>query len=153
MRAGCCLASLIGKGEAVEAPSVGGRSPRRVSRQILAEILEPRMEELLNLIQVEIEQSKHGDQIASGVVLTGGSSLLEGTVDMAEQVFNAPARLGYPKGVGGLTDIVKNPMFATAVGLILYGARHHPEKKFRIRDVNIFNRITNRMRRWFKDIV
>ena len=93
------------------------------------------------------------EQVASGVILTGGSAMLEGLLDMAEQLFNCPARLGYPQNVGGLSDVVNNPMYATAVGLVVYGAKNQPEKKFRIRDVNIFNRITNRMRRWFKDIV
>jgi cell division protein FtsA len=152
-RYGCALASLISKDESVEVPSVGGRSPRRVKRQILGEILEPRTEELLNLIHTEIENSGFMEQVASGVILTGGSAMLEGLVEMAEQIFNCPARLGYPQNVGGLSDVVNNPMYATAVGLVVYGAKNQPEKKFRIRDVNIFNRITNRMRRWFKDIV
>lgn len=152
-RYGCAVASLISKDESVEVPSVGGRSPRRVKRQILGEILEPRVEELLTLIRAEIESSGFMEQVASGVILTGGSAMLEGLLDMAEQLFNCPARLGYPQNVGGLSDVVNNPMYATAVGLVVYGAKNQPEKKFRIRDVNIFNRITNRMRRWFKDIV
>ncbi len=152
-RYGCALTSLIAKDEVVEVPSVGGRPPRRVARQVLGEILEPRCEELLTLIQMDLEASGFTRQAAGGLVLTGGSSLLEGLVEMAEQIFNCPTRLGYPQGVGGLSDVVNNPMYATAVGLILYGARTRPERKFRIRDSNIFNRITNRMRRWFKDIV
>lgn len=152
-RYGCVLASLIAKDEVVEVPSVGGRAPRRVKRQILGEILEPRVEELLSLIQSEIESSGFMEQVASGIILTGGSAMLEGLIEMAEQLFNCPARLGYPQNVGGLADVVNNPMYATAVGLVVYGAKNQPEKKFRIRDVNIFNRITNRMRRWFKDIV
>ena len=150
---GCCLCSLIGEDEVIEVPSVGGRPPRRVKRQIVGEILEPRVEELLSLVNMEIEQSGFQDQMASGLVLTGGSSLLQGMEELAEQVFNMPARLGYPSGVGGITDVVMSPMYATAVGLILYGVRNREEKKFRIRDVNIFNRITHRMRRWFKEIV
>ncbi len=152
-RFGCCLASMVGKEEVVEVPSVGGRQPRRLKRQIIGEILEPRTEELLTLIHREIDGQGFARHLASGVVLTGGSALLEGLVEMAEQVFNMPCRLGYPDGVGGLSDVVNNPMYATAVGLILYGAHTQNEKKFRIRDVNIFNRITQRMRRWFKDIV
>lgn len=152
-RYGCALASLISKDEMVEVPSVGGRSPRRVKRQILGEILEPRTEELLTMIRAEIDNSGFMEQVASGVILTGGSAMLEGLVEMAEQIFNCPARLGYPQNVGGLSDVVNNPMYATAVGLVVYGAKNQTEKKFRIRDVNIFNRITNRMRRWFKDIV
>ena len=150
---GCCLVSLIGKDETAPVESMGGDQMRKIKRQILGEILEPRVEEILNLCQLEIEKSGLAQQVTSGVVLTGGSSLLEGLVEMAEQIFNLPARRGYPMGVGGLNDVVNNPMYATAVGLILFGARNRAEKKFRIRDVNIFNRITNRMRRWFKDVV
>jgi cell division protein FtsA len=102
---------------------------------------------------MELEQKQLHGQMASGVVLTGGSAMLEGLVEMAEQIFNLPARLGYPQNVGGLSDVVNNPMYATAVGLVLYGARNKPERKFRIRDVNIFNRITNAHARWFKEIV
>jgi len=150
---GCCLVSLIGKDEVAPVESMGGELMRKVKRQILGEILEPRVEEILNLCHMEFEKSGFAQQVSSGVVLTGGSSLLEGLVEMAEQIFNLPARRGYPMGVGGLNDVVNNPMYATAVGLILFGARNRTEKKFRIRDVNIFNRITNRMRRWFKDVV
>jgi cell division protein FtsA len=152
-RHGAALASLAGRDEVVEVASMGGRGPRRVKRQILGEILEPRVEELLGLIRRDLEESGFAEQAASGVILTGGSSMLEGLEDMAEQVFDCPARLGWPRGAGGLADVVNNPMYATAVGLILYGARTQPGKKFRIRDVHIFNRITNRMKRWFKDIV
>ena len=150
---GCCLASMIGKDETALVESMGGQQTHKVKRQILGEILEPRVEEILSLSQLEIEKSGFSQKMNSGMVLTGGSSLLEGLVEMAEQVFNRPTRRGYPMGVGGLTDVINNPMYATAVGLILYGVRNRTEKKFRIRDVNIFNRITTRMRRWFKDVV
>ncbi len=152
-RHGCCLSSLVGKDEVVPVESVGGREPRKVKRQILASILEPRVDEILSMIQMELENSGFSRQVVSGVVLTGGSSLLEGITEMAEQIFNMPSRRGYPMGVGGLADVVNNPMYATAVGLILYGARNREEKKFRIRDSNIFNRVASRMRKWFKEIV
>ncbi len=152
-RWGCCLRSMISESEVMEVESVGGREPRRVSRMIVGEILEPRVEELLTLIMMDIENSGYKDQVAGGLVLTGGSSLLEGLVELAEQVANMPARLGYPRGVSGLTDVVNNPMYSTAVGLILYGMRNRSERKFRIRDVNIFNRVVARMRKWFRDIV
>lgn len=150
---GCCLESMIGKDEVVRVESVGGGRPRRLKRSILAEVLEPRCEEILNLIQMDMEKSGFTPEGGAGLVLTGGTSLLEGLVEMAEQVFGMPARRGYPMGVGGLVDVVNNPIYATAVGLILYAVRNQQEKKFRIRDVNIFNRITKRMRKWFKDIV
>jgi len=87
------------------------------------------------------------------VVVTGGSALLEGLTEVAESVFNAPTRLGKPIGIGGLVDVVSNPMYATGVGLVLYGAKHRPDKKFRIRDANIFNRLISRMKRWFREVI
>jgi cell division protein FtsA len=89
----------------------------------------------------------------SGLVLTGGTSLLEGTTEIAESVFNLQTRLGKPQGITGLVDVVNNPMYATGVGLVLYGAKNQAEKKFRIRDAHIFNRIVTQMKRWFKDVV
>ena len=91
--------------------------------------------------------------ITSGVVLTGGTSLLEGVTDIAESVFDLPTRMGKPRRISGLADVVNNPMYATGVGLVLYGARTQPKKKFRIRDTNIFNRIMTRMKRWFKEVI
>ncbi len=151
IRHGCCLHSMIQKDQTIEVPSVGGRKPRIVSRQILTEILEPRVEEIFSLVDQEVVRSGHKDLVAAGLVITGGSSLLEGMPEMAEQVFNLPTRLGYPKGVTGLIDVINSPMYATAVGLILYGLNNEPERKFRIRDENIFNRVTGRMKQWFKD--
>jgi len=150
---GCCLTSLVGRDEAVTVDGVGGRPPQRVSRAIVAEILEARVEEILAMAQGELDQSLSGPALAGGVVVTGGSSLIEGMEDMAEQIFNMPARLGFPLGAGGLSDVVNNPMYATAVGLLLYGARNRDEEKFRIRDQKIFNRITKRMRKWFREVI
>jgi cell division protein FtsA len=124
-----------------------------MSRQILAEILEPRVEEIFNLINREVYRAGMEEMITSGVVVTGGSSLLEGVIDIAESVFNLPTRIGRPAGIRGLVDVVNNPMYATAVGLVLYGARSRPKKKFRIRDRNIFDRVMARMKRWFKEII
>jgi len=150
---GTCLTSGIGKDETIEVPGVGGRKPRTLSRQILGEILEPRVEEIFTLINREIYRAGMEEAVTSGVVLTGGSSLLDGVVDVAESVFNLPTRIGKPMGIRGLVDVVNNPMYATAVGLVLYGARFQAKKKFRIRDRNIFNRVMARMKRWFKDII
>ncbi|ADK86151.1 cell division protein FtsA [Desulfarculus baarsii DSM 2075] len=150
---GCAMVGLAGKDEMINVPGVGGRQPRKAQRRILGEILEPRVEELLTLLQMEIERSGFKNQIAGGVVLTGGSAQLDGLVEMSEQVFNMPARMGSPAGVLGLADVVSNPKYSTAVGLVLYGARNKNEEKFRIRDANIFNRITGRMRRWFNKIM
>ena len=151
---GCGLSSLIGKDEAIEVPGVGGRNPRTLSRQILGEILEPRLEEIFSLIYGDLVRSGHQDTIRSGVIVTGGSAELQGVTEMAEQIFNTPARVGYPQGIGGLVEVVNKPMYATAVGLIIYGSKHLKKaKKFRIRDSNIFNRVMGRMKKWFKDVI
>ena len=150
---GTCLSRDISSEETIEVPGMGGREPKKLPRQILGEILEPRMEELFTLIQREIYRAGMENSITSGVVVTGGSALLEGVTEVAESIFNLPTRMGKPIGIGGLTDVVNNPMYATGVGLVLYGARNQDEKKFRIRDTNIFNRIMTQMKRWFKDVV
>jgi len=147
---GSCLNSLIDKDQMIEVPSVGGRKPRLLSRHILSEILEPRVEEIFTLIDQEIERTGLKELLASGVVITGGSALLPGIAEIADQVFQLPTRIGYPQRISGLVDVVNGPMFATAVGLVLYGMEHQPQRKFRIRDGNIFNRVTLRMKSWFK---
>jgi len=150
---GCALADLVQQDEVIEVPSVGGRPPRRLSRHVLAEICEPRMEELLALVDQELIKSGYKKTIGAGVVLTGGAALIEGVQELAEQIFNLPTRIGYPIQIGGLKDVVNSPMYATAVGLLRYGAeKESSEQRFRIRDKNIFNRILSRMRKWFVDI-
>ena len=119
---GCALSSMIGRDETIEVPGVGGRKPRTLSRQILGEILEPRVEEIFALIYGELSRAGYQEMAGSGVVVTGGSAELPGISEIAEQIFNAPARVGYPEGVTGLSDLVNKPMYATAVGLVLYGA-------------------------------
>ena len=151
---GSALSSLIGKDETIEVPGVGGRKPRTLSRQILGEILEPRVEEIFTLIYQELVHSGYDELASSGVVVTGGSAELPGISEMAEQIFSAPARVGYPEEIDGLVDLINKPMYATAVGLVLYGAKTYKQKKkFRIRDSNIFHLVMARMKRWFKDIV
>ncbi|MCD4754355.1 MAG: cell division protein FtsA [Deltaproteobacteria bacterium] len=147
---GSCLNSLVDKDQMIEVPSVGGRKPRLLSRHILSEILEPRVEEIFTLVDREIERTGLKELLASGVVITGGSALLPGIAEIADQVFQLPTRIGYPQRISGLVDVVNGPMFATAVGLVLYGMEHQPQQKFRIRDGNIFNRVTLRMKSWFK---
>jgi len=150
---GTCLSQNISNDETIEIPGMGGRKPRKLPRQILGEILEPRVEEIFTLIRREIYRSGMESLIASGVVLTGGSSLLDGGVEIAESIFNLPTRQGKPLGISGLVDVVNNPMYSTAVGLVLYGARNQPEEKFRIRDTNIFNRLITRMKKWFQGVI
>jgi len=151
---GCGLCALIGKDETIEVPGVGERKPRILSRQILGEILEPRVEEIFTLIHGELVRAGFQDKISSGVVVTGGSAELPGVPEITEQIFDAPARLGYPKGISGLVEIVNKPMYATAVGLVLYGSKRQKKgKKFRIRDSNIFNRVMGTMKRWFMEVI
>ena len=104
-------------------PSVGGRPPRVLSRQMLAEIIEPRMEEILTLIRREIQKSGMEDLLPAGVVLTGGASIIEGADELAENVLQLPVRLGIPGGIGGLVDMVNGPMYSTAVGLVIYAMK------------------------------
>jgi cell division protein FtsA len=151
---GCGLTSMIGKDETIEVPGVGGRRPRVLSRQILGEILEPRLEEIFSLMYGELVRSGSEGLISSGVVITGGSAELPGVPEIVEQIFNLPSRVGYPQGISGLVEVVNKPMYATAVGLVLFGAKtSKKDKKFRIRDVNIFNRVTSRMKKWFGDVI
>lgn len=150
---GSCLSEGIASDETIEIPGMGGREPRTLPRQVLGEILEPRVEEIFTLTKREIFKIGLENTINAGVVVTGGSSLLHGLTDVAESVFNMPTRLGKPRNIGGLVDVVNNPMYATGVGLVLYGARHESEKKFRIRDENIFNRVIKRMKKWFSDVI
>ncbi|MDF1591291.1 MAG: cell division protein FtsA [Desulfobacterales bacterium] len=150
---GSCLAQNISSDESIEIPGMGGRKPRKLPRQILGEILEPRMEEIFTLIKREIYRAGMENVIASGLVVTGGSALLQDVSEVAESILNLPTRLGQPVGITGLVDVVNNPMYATGVGLVLYGAKNQSPKKFRIRDTNIFNRVMTRMKRWFKDVI
>jgi cell division protein FtsA len=146
---GCCLTSMVGKDETIEVPSVGGREPRVLSRQLLAEILEPRMEEIFTLVNREIVKSGFEDVIASGVVITGGSAILPGMPELAEQIFNLPVRRGVPREIGGLTDVVNSPVYATGVGLVKYGSRNLQISNFSIGQENVFDKVIRRMKEWF----
>ena len=145
---GCSLATLVRKDETIEVPSVGGRKPRVLSRQTLAEIIEPRVEEILTLVHNEVVRTGFANLLASGIVLTGGSAILEGVPELAEQIFNLPVRRGTPIGIGGLVDLVASPMYATGVGLVLYGSRNKGQSRFKVGEGNIFSKVTHRMREW-----
>jgi cell division protein FtsA len=149
---GVASARLLGSDDILTVPSVGGRRPRDVSRKLLCEIIEPRMEEILSLARGELAKAGLEDRIPCGVALSGGCSALAGIAELAEEVFEAPVRLGTPQNVGGLQDVVRDPMYATGVGLVLYGAnqdRGLGPSRFRIRDESIFRRVRQRMREWF----
>ncbi len=152
-RYGCAMTSRVSPEETIEVPSVGGRPPRILSRQILSEIIEPRVEEIFAFVGREIRNSGYEDLIASGVVITGGTTILEHMPELAEEVLGTPVRRGLPKGVGGLVDVVRNPKFATGVGLVLHGEKNIDSSLFRIREERIYTKIATRMKEWFSDIL
>ena len=123
IRYACALTQLAGADETIKVPGVGDRAPRDLSRAALAEVVEPRYEELFALVQSELRRSGFEDLIPAGIVLTGGSSLMEGVVELAEEIFHAPVRLASPTGVTGMSDVVSNPVYATGAGLLMYGFR------------------------------
>ena len=153
-RWGCASSKMIKPGEMIEVPSIGGRKSRELSRQILGDIHEPRVVEIFELVQREIEKMKLTELLASGVVLTGGSTLLPGMVEVAEEVIGLPVRLGVPQHIGGLVDVVKSPIYSTGVGLLQYGAQQMNDRQhFRARDENIYTKVKKRMSAWLEDVL
>jgi len=128
-RYGCALTALVPAEETVDVPSVGGRKPRQLSRQVLSEIVQPRVEEIFTLVARELARAGLQDAPTAGVVVTGGTSIMEGVPELAEAVFDQPVRRGAPLGVGGLADVVRSPIYSTAVGLAVYGARARPRSE------------------------
>ncbi len=147
-RFGCAAARYMPREEMLVVPSVGGRAPRDVSRKMLSEFLEPRAEEILTLVRDELERTDFLRRIPSGIVVTGGSSALEGFPELAEEIFELPVRRGVPRNVGGLTDRIQSPEFATSVGLSIWGSKHHSKPRFRIYDGSSFRKVRARMREW-----
>lgn len=148
----CALPQLASADETIEVPSVGERPARRLARQTLAEVVEPRYEELFSLIQAEMRRSGFEDAVPAGIVLTGGSAKMEGAIELAEEVFHAPVRLGVPQSVTGLIDVVRNPIHATGVGLLLFGAQSLPRDSAERRaysNVNVKD-VWQRMKKWFQ---
>jgi cell division protein FtsA len=147
----CALSQLANPDETIEVPSVGDRPPRRLARQTLAEIVEPRYEELFGLIRDELRRSGFEELIAAGVVITGGSAKMEGAVELAEEVFHMPVRVGSPQYVEGLKDVIRNPIHATGVGLLLYGHESLMRRGRRSTPVsNSIGDVWGRMRSWFQ---
>jgi len=146
----CALTQLASPDETIEVPSIGDRPPRRLSRQTLAEVVEPRYEELLALVQGELRRSGFEDLVAGGVVMTGGSSKMEGVIDLAEEVFHMPVRLGVPQYVTGLVDVVRNPIHATGVGLLLFGHRNRAVRLPELSAGGGIKSVWNRMKSWFQ---
>jgi cell division protein FtsA len=150
-RYGYAKASMVDGDERVDVPGVAGKGPNSVSRQILCEIIEPRLDEIFELVQKEIAKSGYEGSLTSGLVVTGGSMLLPGAVEMAERCFGLPVRLGSPAHVGGLVDIISNPTYATGVGLVLYGMKRHERGAYHIRDDKILSKVKHRMSDWLSE--
>ena len=150
VRYACALTQLAHSDDSIEVPSVGDRPPRRLSRQTLAEVVEPRYEELFTLVQAELRRSGFEDLIAAGIVLTGGSSKMEGVVELAEEIFHMPVRVGVPQLVRGLSDVVKNPIYATGVGLLLFGQRQSHDGVSGFHSEAGIRGIWERMKSWFQ---
>jgi cell division protein FtsA len=146
----CALTQMASADENIEVPSVGDRPSRRLARHTLAEVVEPRYEELLSLIQAELRRSGFEDLIAAGIVLTGGSSKIEGLIDLAEEVFHMPVRLGMPQYVTGLVDVVRNPIFATGVGLLLFGYQNRDQRTLEAGLGKGLYSVWERMKGWFQ---
>jgi cell division protein FtsA len=146
---GCALTSLVAEDETIEVPSVGGRAPRILSRQLLAQIVMPRVEEIFDHVRKEIARAGHEDLLASGVVLSGGATILEGMSELCEEVLGLPTRRGMPKNIGGLVDVVKSPSYATGVGLVQYGARQ--QRLYGPRNAAGDRGLFRKMKSWFKE--
>ncbi len=148
-RYGCAAPRLLPADDILIVSGVGGRAPREIGRKLLAEFLEPRAEEILTLVREDLKRSGYLTRIPSGLVLTGGSSALEGFPELAEEIFELPVRRGLPRGVGGLADRVQGPEFATGVGLVLYASKRQAKTRFRVHERSIFHKVRSRMREWF----
>ncbi|MFV1952137.1 MAG: cell division protein FtsA [Nitrospinota bacterium] len=151
-RYGCAMLSLMKEEEMIEITGVGGREPMLISRHIMTEILEPRVDELFNLVKRDITMSGYDKLVSGGVVITGGASIMEGMSEIAEDIFQLPVRRGLPKGIGGLVDVVNSPIYATSIGLLLYGIKKGSNGNSRgLGERNLFEKIFVRMKGWIED--
>ena len=146
---GCALRQLADDGP-IGVPGVGERGVRMLSRQTLAEVIEPRVEELYMLVQAELRRSGFENLLSSGIVITGGSSAMQGMVELGEEIFHMPVRLGLPRYIGGLSDVVKTPRFSTGVGLLLYGLEQYQHNQAARQRSNSFSEVLSSMKAWFK---
>ncbi|MEO0443755.1 MAG: cell division protein FtsA [Pseudomonadota bacterium] len=146
----CALAKLTGSDETIQVPSVGDRPARSLSRQALAEVVEPRYDELFTLVQAELRRSGYEDLVAAGIVLTGGTSKMEGAIELAEEIFHMPVRLGFPQHIKGLVDIVANPIYATGVGLLQYGLKQQSQALGAASQSESRESLMAKVKRWFQ---
>jgi cell division protein FtsA len=147
---GCALKQLASASDIIEVPGVGERGPRQLSRQTLAEVIEPRIEELFALVQANLRQSGFEELISSGIVLTGGSSVMKGMVELGEEIFHMPVRIGAPSYMGGLADVVRNPRYSTAVGLLLEGREQFLRHELMRSQISGMQSVIERMKSWWK---
>jgi cell division protein FtsA len=152
-KSGCALSSMVDESETIKVASVGGREPRLMSRRILSEILQPRAEEVFHLVWDEIRRAGYEKSLNSGIVLTGGASILEGLPEIGEQIFDLPIRRGTPLGVGGLADHVNTPVFGTPVGLVMYAHRNRTPEESSWMTLGGLSYVTSRLRGIFKDFL
>ena len=150
LRHGCALRQLANPNDVIEVPGVGDRGPRKLSHQTLAEVIEPRIEELYTLAQAELRRSGFEELLSSGIVLSGGSALLAGMIELGEEVFHLPVRIGVPAYIGGLADVVRNPRYATAVGLLLDGREQFLRAEATRAQGGGLTNVAGRMKQWFK---
>ena len=147
---GCALRQLADSRETVEVPGVDGREPRQLSVQTLAEVLEPRVVELYEMVLNELRRSGMEEMIASGIVITGGSAMMRGMVELGEEIFHMPVRMGLPRYVGGLSEVVGNPRYATGVGLVLMGKQQLERHLTGQMESGSFGRMMQKMKSWFQ---
>jgi cell division protein FtsA len=146
---GCALSQLADPQEMIEVPGVGDRESRQLSRKTLAEVIEPRVEELYSLVQSELRRSGYEELLSSGIVITGGSSAMRGMVELGEEIFHMPVRIGQPHYSGGLAEVVRNPRYSTAVGLLLAGMHQHRQQQIARMQIGSFQQVLERMKSWF----
>lgn len=150
---GTCIPQNVKNGDIIEVPAVGGREPKRLTKGILAEILEPRVEEIFSLLKQELFSNGLENSFPAGFILTGGSVVMDGIVEMAESVFSVPVRIGEANRIGGLKDIVRNPAYATGVGLVIFGSQKSGRTQVPKNDSHGLQMIINKMKQWFKNII
>src|SRR6476660_2177922 len=148
-RYGCALSQLADPQQMIEVPGIGERASRELSRKTLAEVIEPRVEELYSLVQAELRRSGYEELLSSGIVITGGSSLMQGMVELGEEIFHMPVRVGVPQYSGALAEVVKHPRYSTGVGLLLAGMQQHRQRELAHLHIGSFQQLMDRMKTWF----
>ncbi len=148
-RYGCALSQLADPAQMIEVPGIGERGSRELSRKTLAEVIEPRVEELYSLAQAELRRSGYEELLSSGIVITGGSALMQGMVELGEEIFHMPVRVGVPQYNGGLAEVVRHPRYSTAVGLLVAGMQQHRQREIAHMHINSFQQLLDRMKAWF----